>query len=71
MGAQPSLALSQTSSSVVSHPRALHIPALDLADVERGVQRGSAIMQHIGAQDAVLPPVSVSMTTSPRSPAAP
>ena len=34
--------------------RALHVAALDLADVERGVQRGPGVMQDIGAQDAVF-----------------
>jgi hypothetical protein len=34
--------------------RALDEAALDLADIERGVQRGAGVVQDIGAQDPVL-----------------
>ena len=38
------------------HPaHALHEPALDLAEIDRRIQRGTAILQNIGAQHPVLP----------------
>jgi hypothetical protein len=43
--------------------RALHEAALDLPDIERGVQRPAAIVEDIGPRMR-FSPVSVSITTS-------
>ena len=53
MGPQPPLAV--PDQLLGGEPaRALHVAALDLAHVQRGVQRGAAVVEDVGPQDAVL-----------------
>jgi hypothetical protein len=53
MGAQPALLVpDQLLGRQPAHP--LDEPALDLPDVDRGVQRLAAVVQDVGAQDLVL-----------------